>query len=751
MIRENFNNVEAATDRLLAAKADQFFPGLLSQAELQAVHDRRLKKEQIKAKKEGRKIRTKDFKDLNADLYIIRKGGLDDAGNAVDDFDIAKYMLDAEDPATGTIRDLKIDTRQLKHAKNYYDFTMNILGPDAPKYSIPWSRQMWTGLILFGEVCPCCSDKRVFDIHNIPKTLHPEKLLKSMKLLEYGICPKCKRHKWDLIKNHGLKNYQELVNVLGQRSGKSSGAAGYFAYSTHQYLMFPSIAELVPNIMQASTQLTCTMVSLNFNKAVGVLWVPFKRIIEASSWFQDYFSILKAEKQRTGVELYHSSSLYLTFQHRNMKFYPSGPNSTTLRGDSRFAAGLDELGLFPLPKGNDEEDEQSERANADEAHKSLTNSLTTVQGAVLQLLQQGYSSAPASLMLSVSSPYSKRDKIMRLLAESRTEVGSQYMLGVNLPTWEMHPTWGRDHPVIVRAYNSNPEKAERDFGANPPSVHSRFMNPNLVKEEVFVNGNNSHNFIYKYDRPDEIYGTVEKIRTFKYPGLVTIDAGAVDNSFTLTGGHYDFDTGKSVCTTIVECMPQEGRRVNFNMMYQYIILPMLKDLNAVALLADQWQSIDILNRAQDDMKNNPNGKPRCRARQYSPRRKDFDGTVAMLRNKNIICPTVTVLDMTRICNGEIDNFKTEMINKPVQHLVLQMTTVRDVGPTRCPEKGENQTDDIWRAFVLWAAKLHDPKIMERLVEAKDWKYDGSGGQRAAPAAVFVGRSSGGFRPMNGLR
>jgi hypothetical protein len=738
MKKVNYSEVDKATARLEKINADSLFPGLLSDKQLEEIQQRRIKKERIKSKKTG--VKTK-VKDVTPDEYVLKGGGLLDDGTPIDDFDITKYMNDAEDPATGTLRDFNVDTRQLHHAKNFYDFTMNVLATDAPKYSIPWARQMWTGLMLFGEVCPCCSDKRVFDIHNIPKNLEPDRMLKRMVLLEYGICPKCKRHKWDLIQNHGLKNYRELVNVLGQRSGKSSSAAQYDSYSTHQYLMFPNLAELAPTMFQASTQLTCTMVSLNFAKAMGVMWTPYKKLIENSSWFQDYFSLLDDAKERTGHEMYRNSSQYLTFYHKNLRFYPSGPNSTTLRGDTRVKAGLDELGLFPLPKGNEEEDEQSERANADEAHKSLRNSLLTAQRINSKLLKAGYSSAPSALLTCVSSPISLRDKVMRLLSEAKTDIGSQFILGINLPTWEMHPEMERDSPEIIMAYNSNPEKAERDYGANPPSVHSRFIYPKTVEEGVFINGQNSHTLTHQFDKPGEIYGKLDRVRSFRYPALVTIDAGMVDNSFTITGGHYDFDTAKTVVTTVLECMPQEDRRINFNMMYLHVILPILKDLNSIALLADQWQSVDLLNRAQDDMGLNPLGKPRCRARQYSPKRKDFNTTVAMLQNKNIILPSVAKKEQDFILSGQVDNYRVDMLNKPVQHLMLQMVTVKDVGVLRCPEKGDGFTDDIFRACVLFASKIHDPKIMERLVEAKDWTY-GEANRAVMPPPIYVSRGGG---------
>lgn len=202
-----------------------------------------------------------------------------------EDFDIVKFMKESADPDTGMLRDLKLDDRELANAKNYYDFAHVIIGKDAHP---PWLIQMWTGLLLFGEVCTACTPKKWLNlswiVDNIDKRMPSVEITEHMQLLEYGSCPKCGRHKWDLIKNHGLNNYVELVNVLGQRSGKSASAASYTAYHKHRYLKFPRLADLT-SAMQKSTELTGTMVSLNFDKAFSLLWTPLMNIVNESSWF----------------------------------------------------------------------------------------------------------------------------------------------------------------------------------------------------------------------------------------------------------------------------------------------------------------------------------------------------------------------------------------------------------------------------------------------------------------------------------
>lgn len=202
-----------------------------------------------------------------------------------DDFDIIALMNEAKDPDTGLMRDLKIDDGDLHHASSYYDFVFNVLKGDAHP---PWMMQMWIGVMLFAEFCPICSNKKWLSldymINNVDKRAPSEGIIENIKMLKHGVCPKCKRHKYDLIKNHGLRNYVELVNILGQRSGKSASAAGYSAYVTHRYLKFPKLATLT-KAMQKSTELTATFVSLTFSKAFSLLWTPYINIVNESKWF----------------------------------------------------------------------------------------------------------------------------------------------------------------------------------------------------------------------------------------------------------------------------------------------------------------------------------------------------------------------------------------------------------------------------------------------------------------------------------
>lgn len=652
--------------------------------------------------------------------------------SAQEDDEIMRLMLEAEDPDTGIIRDLKIDDRDLYSAKNFYDYCYNVQGRDA---NPPWIVQMWILIVLLAEFCPVCSNKRWLNlewfVNKVDKRRPGAEITEGFQLLHNGKCPKCNRHKYELIKDHGLRNYTELVAVLGQRSGKSVGLAAALAgYQLHRFLKFPKLADLAPNAMQKSTELTGTFVSLTTGRAIALLWTPFLNVVNESAWFNEYFRMLDYNSNRYGYELYKRKELFLKFTHKGIRLYPTGPRGKTLRGDTRILGLIDELGLFPLPSGNDEEDEQREIANADEAHKSLTNSLVTAVSIHNQLLKQGLNCPPA-LMIGVSSPMSERDKVMRRLGESRTPTGEKFILGVNLPTWNVNPTIDRDSPIIEMAYASNPAKAERDFGAKPPRVSSTFMTAQQVPSHMWC-VKQTHTYDYVYGAGG-LSVRVSKVYTPKNPVAIFVDAGFSNNSFSLIAISFDrLSQAISVCTAI-EVMPHDGFTINFAKIYDDCIRVVAKDLNAVVLMADQWQSLDLLSRAQQDAGLNPQGKHILKSKKYSPKRKDFEALRSMITNGTFKFPYLEPSVYTHTISSYTET--REMNRKPAQHLLQQFVTVRDPGGTACPTKGEGFTDDLFRCLVL-AVKIFEPVVLERLMDAT---LTTSGQSKENPKPVFIKR------------
>lgn len=636
-----------------------------------------------------------------------------------DNFDVVSLMRNAEDPLTGTMRDLKIDDGDLPLAKNFFEFSTTMLGPIKP----PFARQMWVGWKLFAEYCPRCSDPEWDEVTGVPVDFKPKDIPDHIQFLDYGVCPNCGATKWELHQAGELDLPTEAVLDLGQRSGKSTISAMFSGYHTHRFLKIPKFSTFAQGIQDFSP-LTGTFVALTFSRAFKLLWEPFTKIIEASPWFQDYFSMLDHYGEKYGKELYKKKDIFMRFHHKNLDFYPSGPLKRTLRGDTRLSAVVDEIGWFPVANSAEDEDDddERERAHADEVHNSLTRSLATVQTESLALLSKGMNHIPTGLMISSSSPASERDKITRLYKQSLT---SKQMVGINLPTWEINPLFRRDNPVIVEAYRKNPEKAERDFGAKPPRISSAFMKKDVLDGAFVLT--NSHKLEYDYSIPKEVFGKSMMRQQIFQPSVMAIDAGYSNNSFCIVVGHYDFISSKVKVTTIIEVMPTDKRRINFNKVYQNIIIPVAKETNSKFLFADRWNSLDILHRAKDDI-------PGLESKQYSVKMKDFEMVHSMFQEKSIILPKMEIQDTEKI--ELVEDFR-DLKGSPVSHFYLQCITVKEIGGT--VDKGEGFTDDIFRAFSLMVTKMMDPKVLEKLKEfSKSTAQQGVGSNMP----VSIGRSSG---------
>ncbi len=642
-----------------------------------------------------------------------------------EDFDVRSLMQSSKDPLTGTLRDLKVDDRDMPVAKNYFDYSVHLRG-DVLKP--PWSRQMWCALMFLGEICPRCSKKSWVEsatsVLEIPKKLDdPHDLLEHLQLLEYGVCPKCGARKHELVRSAELRDYMELILCWGQRSGKSTTGLDLVGYHTHRFLMFPRLHTL-SDATQASTPFTFTFLSLTFGTALSLLWRPFIVTLTTNQWYLDYFKLLDEAGTRLGEELYSLKKEYVRFDYKGLQLVPSSPAWESLRGYTRYGGIIDELGLFRQPaissvtSGEDEEaedetpeEDQGKAANADEAYRSITNSLTTIQEIADDLfLNQGLDFMPKGIIMGVSSPTSHNDKVMRLLRESRREPTNQYIFGVQLPTWEVNPGMDRykSRPILL-AYAKNAEKAERDYGANPPRTHSAFITSDEIQDNVFVGPKSSHIFEYEYLTNGTIGGSVRKVRSVLRPTVMAIDAGLSDNSFCLSCISFDFTSGKLFVETTIEIIPTKGRKINFPAIYKNVILPIARDNNSRILLADRWNSVSMIQAFTIDL-------PGTKSRQFTLKRKHFDNVRSTMNNGLLILPTPE-MGVKEILELEVTNYRKTFMGKPVAHLFHQMTTVKDMGPTRAPEKGDGNTDDGFRAFSLAAALITDTKILEILKEA----------------------------------
>ena len=494
--------------------------------------------------------------------------------------------------------------------------------------------------------------------------------------------------------------------LVNHNSGKSAFSSTLSAYLLHRYMKAPRMSDICRGI-QEFTPLTATFVGLTAARAIKNLWNPFMSIVNGSTWFTEYFEMLRDYGRRYDKELYKRAGLYLRIFHRNLDLYPAPPLKRTLRGDTRFLGATDELSFFNFnPNKNadgEDDDEEKEHADGEEVQQSLSNSLTTVRTEVLHLYKKGINTIPTGYNLSMSSPFSENDTLCRLERDSHND--DSLTFGIRLPTWEVNPLYQRNHPIIVEAYRRNPVKAERDFGANPPQITSALYQPGTIEMLFTPSRPNSHRLLYldhvKYTRGKSVHVTPQDAYQ---PSVMTLDAGLVNNAFALVVAHRR-DTVMEV-DLVIELVPQPGKQVDFPFLYENIIKPIIIEMNVVLVAADRWNSITILQQIEKDVEG-------CKVNQKTLQYKDFTNFSASVYSGEVKLPALE-MPMDRVL--VVRDFKKELLNAPIAHLALQMTTVKDTGVAIV--KGDGFTDDMFRALVLNHQQMFSPKHKTHMNRAR---------------------------------
>lgn len=640
-----------------------------------------------------------------------------------DDF-VQQAMDRSYDPQLNMVRDVRYDDSALPTASNIYHFCSEIIGS---KVKMPFARQLWMMLHVFGEYCPRCCDLSIGIMESIDVDEDPHEVAKRYQLLSFGRCPKCGVTKRELVYNGELRDINELVLVGGQRMGKSTMTSMMCSYTVHKYAKSPKLSNVARGIQDFSP-LTGTFVALSLTGAVRLLWKPFREMIVASEWFNEYFALLDKYGKAAGRELFqfNPTGTYLRLFTKNLDLYPEGPNKRTLRGATRFFSAVDELGHFPYnPLANaddvEEVEDERERANAEEVHAVLTNSLATVRTEVYNLYQKDIYAYPQGLNFLISSPAAWQDKIMRLYRDAE---GSATTFAVRAPTWEVSPLYSRDHPIIAGLYRQNPKKAERDFGANPPRLDSTIFSKNNIQSMFSIE--QTHHIVYN-NTSDLTKGKAAQVRTagVRIPATVmTLDAGLKNNAFAITLGHRE-DTGIVKAPIVLEIVPAGGTKIDFVYAYQNAIKPLIQAWNVKEVFADRWNSEFILRQIETDFHG-------VIAVNYTLKTADFQKFIEFVATGQLQLPRSEIeFDQAEA----VIDFKKDLIRYPGAHLYRQFLTTQEIAGVLT--KGNGSTDDLLRALILLVTKLHDAKVDKRMQEHQAKIRDS---RTPESVAVFSGRA-----------
>ena len=638
------------------------------------------------------------------------------SSSLLNDLDLSKMMDEIISSNRMVAPDVRIPEGDFATAPNFYTWCV------APHFlgQKPFVPQAMIGTKLFNEWCPDCSDPDFMQDEGGYKAKDTLKTFEQkVALLEYGVCPHCKKTRLHFLKKKKLKPYWELSLAAGQRSGKSAVAAMLVSYLTHRLIKLERPTEVLG--LLSSTVLQCTFVALTAGQAKDTLWDPFYGNILDSPWFQEYHAMLD---QHGGDDLYKLKDTFVVYKHRRLQIYPAGPDKRVLRGRTRFAALIDELSWFP----NDADAANNVKMNADEVYIALERSLLTVRAAANARIKAGFD-IPYGYFINISSPRSHRDKLMELIKLSQHSVR---IYGLQRATWQMNPHVPKS--ALSDEFRKDPITAMRDYGAQPPMNSSPFFRnkdkvreawgkPNPLKLEtkyVKVNGG----------KDKELYASVAAIKTIERKSLLALDAGLTNNSFAFAVGHLS-NNGRPIIALVGEVIPQPGIPLNYSLIYKHLLKTLVLDRSVVICAADRWNSEKILSDMEQDLA--------VEKRKYSLKYRDMVTFKSYVEDGQVLLPKPKQDDPDTIMAFDHGDYPNCFKHDPAAHLYVQCMTVQDSGAAVL--KGDRLTDDILRAVMLCHHQLLDPQNSELLLGSESEEEIAS--EKPAMESIIRGRSMGG--------
>jgi hypothetical protein len=439
----------------------------------------------------------------------------------------------------------------------------------------------------FELLCPNCNDiERIKKEDDVP--------ISEQILFEYHICPKCGLKKSNIYTN--LHHYNELIAVMGMRSGKSMLAACISAAFLHKLLCIKDLQTQLGIIKNQTIDIS--FVATTASQAYKNVFGQFKNLYKKSPWFNklknDLISLEQSKYCKN--DLYIENKNEIHFKHAELRILSLHSNSDSLAGSTRILTIIDELARF--------DDAAYSKRSAIEVYRVLKNSLLTIDSAVKRAQEHGVHNLPNVSMICISSPMSKDDKIMSLLKEAR-ENPRKY--SIHRTTWEANPNIKQED--LVDAFIQDPIGAARDFGANPPGSLNPFIEDDRIVD-MCIDKNRQNSITIK----ERFFDTVVENHVFNYISADVVnvrynnliryvmhcDPGKNKDSFCIAIGYLDNDV--VIIDGAIELRPiPKGnnqklipRSIHFPSILN-IILELNKKLRFKFITYDRWNSADQID------------------------------------------------------------------------------------------------------------------------------------------------------------
>lgn len=196
----------------------------------------------------------------------------------------------------------------------------------------PFPKQMQWMLQLFEDYCPECSDYEY--IQDVPVGSTFEELLDRVQPLEFGMCPKCGKNRFDFNEKN-LFHFPHEINVCaGMRSGKTACAGMITSYHIHKFLKLPTPAKTF-GLLTGKQTLYGTFTATTAGQAEQTLWKAFVDLLDGSTWYQEYIGFLREKGAKLGQELYRQGDTFVYFTGKRIWLSYAPADMKKLRGRTR--------------------------------------------------------------------------------------------------------------------------------------------------------------------------------------------------------------------------------------------------------------------------------------------------------------------------------------------------------------------------------------------------------------------------------
>ena len=429
------------------------------------------------------------------------------------------------------------------------------------------SRQYQLLRDLFNLRCKICNSSKPEHIDCWGKSrmyLESEILLVWSEKYHDFVCPKCGTTLKEFHNDGLIDLYDELIIIAGMRSGKSYFGGNVGGYLEHACTAFGIRGKGYLQTLlkqEKSEEFQITYSASTEEQAEQTIYAKYRNMRKDSPWISRYMKwIKKRENEQVSREnrwKYTVSKEEIVDGYVNIRYNVVASDSGGVAGRTRIMAFIDEWARLANTDGT---------RSATELYRVLNQSLKTVRSATSMNDDIPWF---FGMMSNVTSPIADDDPAMQTYYKARDGVlkDTFYWKGA---TWEFNPFQPRKN--FDTDYAKDPIGAERDFGANPPTAASPFVqNPTRFWKSIDFDAKPIATFEYEFltDPTEKKYigaSLIDCKMDVINQHFLMCDAGVTFDSFTVACAHPEWININSYAE---ESSEESNEEPNDNSKYNY--------------------------------------------------------------------------------------------------------------------------------------------------------------------------------------